>query len=134
MAKSRHIFGVTVSLLMLTGCSVGMALSGDRNPDIGAVQVGSTRGEAEMQLGSPVRTSASQGGTRIDVYEYQIGNEPSAGRAIAHGAMDVLTFGLWEVAGAPIEAVQGEKYEAHVTYDEQDRITDIRTRKVGGGI
>ena len=101
MAKSRNLFGVIVSLLMLTGCSVGMALSGDRNPDIGAVQVGSTRGEAEMQLGSPVRTSAAEGATRIDVYEYQIGNEPSAGRAIAHGAMDVLTFG-----------------------DEPDRVTD----------
>jgi hypothetical protein len=120
--------------MLLAGCSVGMALSGDKNPDIGAVRVGSTRGEAEMHLGSPVRTNAGAGNTRIDVYEYEIGNEPSAGRAVAHGVMDVLTLGIWEVAGTPIEAVQGEKYEAIVTYDEQDRVAEVRTRKIGGGM
>ena len=68
------------------------------------------------------------------IYEYEIGYEPSGGRAVAHGVMDVLTLGLWEIAGTPIEAVQGEKYEATLTYDEQDRVTDIKTRKIGGGI
>jgi hypothetical protein len=107
MARLRD-FGSIGCLVLLTACSVGMALSGDRNPDIGAVRVGSTRGEAEMHLGSPVRSRAGGDGTRIDLYEYEIGNEPSAGRAVAHGAMDVLTFGLWEVAGTPIEAVQAK--------------------------
>jgi hypothetical protein len=46
----------------------------------------------------------------------------------------VLTLGIWEIAGTPIEAVQGEKYEATVTYDQQDRVSNIRTRKIGGGM
>ena len=134
MASPPRVFAAIASIIWLAGCSVGMALSGDKDPDIGAVRIGSTRGEAEMHLGSPVRTNAGAGGSRLDVYEYEIGNEPSGGRAVAHGVMDVLTLGLWEIAGTPIEAVQGEKYEATLTYDEQDRVIDIKTRKIGGGI
>jgi hypothetical protein len=109
-----------------------MALSGDENPDLGAVKVGSTRGEVEMHLGSPVRSSSAENGTRTDIYEYEIGNEPSAGRAVAHGLADVLTLGLWEIAGTPIEAVQGETYQATVVYDDQDRVMEINTKKTGG--
>jgi hypothetical protein len=53
-----------------------MALSGEENPDLGAIKVGSTRGEVEMHLGSPVRSSSGENGTRTDIYEYEIGNEP----------------------------------------------------------
>ncbi len=48
--------------------------------------------------------------------------------------MDVLTLGIWEIAGTPIVAVQGEKYEATITYDDQDRVTNIKTHKTGGGM
>ena len=135
MPKLPRISGAIAALTLLAGCSVGMAMSGNNDPDIGAIRVGSTRGEVEMHLGSPVRSNASQGSARTDIYEYEIGNEPSAGRAVAHGVMDVLTFGIWEIAGTPIEAFQaGEKYEAVVTYDEQDRVGNIKTRKIGGGV
>lgn len=134
MPKLLRISGAVAALALLTGCSVGMALSGSSNPDIGSIRVGSTRGEVEMQLGSPVRTHAAKGSSRTDIYQYEIGNEPSAGRAVAHGVMDVLTLGIWEIVGTPIEAVQGDKYEATVTYDEQDRVANVRTRKVGGGM
>lgn len=134
MARLLTMAGAVVSLALLAGCSVGMALSGSSNPDIGSIRIGSTRGEVEMQLGSPVRTHAAEGSTRTDIYQYEIGNEPSPGRAVAHGVMDVLTLGIWEIAGTPIEAFQGEKYEATVTYDEQDRVANIKTRKTGGGM
>jgi hypothetical protein len=122
---------LSAMVVALSGCSVGMALSGDENPDLGAIKVGSTRGEVEMHLGSPVRSSSGENGTRTDIYEYGVGNEPSAGRAVAHGFADVLTLGLWEVAGTPIEAGQGETYEATVTYDERDRVAGIKTRRTG---
>jgi hypothetical protein len=48
-------------------------------------------------------------GRRTDIYEYELGNEPSAGRAVAHGVLDLLTRGLWEVVGTPVEAIQGKK-------------------------
>ena len=43
--------------------------------------------------------------------------------------MDVLTFGLWEVVGTPIEGVQGESYHATITYDRDDKVLDIHTKK-----
>ena len=118
----------------LSACSVGMALSGEDNPDLGAVRMGAQRGEVELHLGAPIKTVSLQDGRRADVYEYQIGNEPSAGRAIGHGAMDVLTLGLWEVIGTPIEGVQGETYHATITYDRDDRVVEITTKKQGSAV
>lgn len=112
--------------LMMQGCSVGMAMSGKKQPELGAIRVGATRGEIELQLGAPVEIR-EENGQRVDVYEYEIGNEPSAGRAIGHGVMDVLTLGIWEIAGTPIEGVQGEKKRLIITYDENDVVTKVGT-------
>jgi RNase H-fold protein (predicted Holliday junction resolvase) len=102
-----------------------MAMSGKKTPDLGAVRIGCSRGEAELQLGPPVKTVTLENNGREDVYEYEVGNDPSAGRAIGHGVMDVLTLGLWEVAGTPIEAVQGSKHTITVIYDVQDKVVSI---------
>jgi hypothetical protein len=118
----------------LSGCSVGMALSGEENPDLGAIRIGVQRGEIELHLGAPVQSASLEDGRRADVYQYQIGNEPSAGRAIGHGMMDVLTLGLWEVVGTPIEGVQGETYHATITYDRDDKVVEIKTRKKGSAV
>ena len=110
--------------LVCSGCSVGMAMSGKNTPNLGAVRIGATRGEVELHLGSPVQILASDG-KRIDIYEYEIGNEPSAGRAIGHGVMDVLTLGLWEIVGTPVEAVQGDKHRMQVEYDEKNVVVAV---------
>lgn len=112
---------------MLGGCSVGMALSGKKDPNLGVIHNGASRGEVELQLGNPVRSSLDGDGTRTDIYEYEIGNEPSSGRAVGYGALDVLTLGLWEVAGTPIEAVQGDTYEIAIQYDQDDTVTAINS-------
>ena len=108
----------------LQGCSVGMAMSGKKQPELREIRVGPTSGEIEMQLRTPIENS-EKNGRRIDVYEYEIGNEPSAGRAIGHGVMDVLTLGLWEIAGTPIEGVEGEKKRLLITYDENDYVIKL---------
>jgi hypothetical protein len=121
---------VSMALLgSLSACSVGMALSGNENPDLGAIKVGASRGEVEMHLGNPKNSTTLEDGRRVDTYEYEIGNEPSAARAIGHGAMDVMTLGLWEVIGTPIEGVQGERYDATITYDRDDKVVDLKTKK-----
>ena len=134
-------FGVTLRVLAalalwsgLSACSVGMALSGEQNPDLGAIRIGAQRGEIELHLGSPVQSATLEDGRRADVYQYQVGNEPSAGRAIGHGMMDVLTLGLWEVVGTPIEGVQGETYHATITYDRDDKVVEIKTKKQGSAV
>ena len=104
-----------ILLFSISGCSVGMAMSGKEDPNFAAFRVGSTRGEVELQLGSPVSSVTIPEGKRVDVYEYEIGNKQSATRAIYHGVLDVLTVGLWEIIGTPIEGSIGEKKRVAIT-------------------
>lgn len=122
----RKLAFIMCSAALLSGCSVGMALSGKQQPELGVVRVGATRGEVELQMGSPVRSYQESAEYRIDVYEYELGNQPSAGRAVGHAVMDVLTWGLWEIVGSPIEAFQGDKMYLQVTYDKNDVATKVR--------
>lgn len=134
MVDMAQVIRVCVLCVPISACSVGMALSGKTHPDLGAVKVGASRGEVEMHLGTPVHSSSLQNGNRADIYEYEIGNEPSAGRAVGHAVMDVLTLGIWEVVGTPIEAVQGEKYRATIIYDGNDRVNEIKTMKASSNM
>ncbi len=111
---------------LLSGCSVGMALSGKETPDLGVVKQNASRGEVELQLGPPVEVTTLENGHVLNVYEYEVGNDPSAGRAIGHAAMDVLTFGVWEIVGTPIEGLQGDKRRVQIEYDASDRIVAVQ--------
>ena len=82
-----------------------MALSGSKDPDLSVLRVGASRGEVELQLGPAMNDIIQPNGNHYCTYQYSLGNEPSVGRAIGHGVMDVLTLGLWEVLGTPIEGV-----------------------------
>lgn len=108
------------------GCSVIMAASGSKERNIGAVTIGQDREVVVLHLGSPTRTLATSDG-RSDIYELERGNEPSAGRAALHGGLDVLTLGIWEVVGTPIEAMQGEKFTVTIHYDSADKVTKIES-------
>jgi len=112
---------------IVSGCSVGMAMSGKKEPNLGMVKQGASRGEVELTLGSPTKTVTLEDGNRMDVYEYEIGNEKSPGRAAGHAVMDLLTFGLWEIVGTPMEAMQGDKRILNITYDKNDRVLAINS-------
>ncbi len=117
-------------LFSIAGCSVGMALSGKKEPNLGAFRVGSTRGEVELQLGSPVDSVTRPDGGRTDIYAYELGNEPSTGRAVGHAVMDVLTLGIWEIIGTPVEAIGIEKKRLMIVYDKDDRVQAINQAPV----
>lgn len=61
----------------------------------------------------------------MDVYEYEVGNDPSAGRAHGHTVMDILTLGLWKIVETPIEAFQGNKRTLNIIYDKEERVLSI---------
>ncbi len=130
MSNSLLKLSLVIVLVGTAGCSVGMAMSGKKDPNLGAFHAGSSRGEVELQMGSPTKTVANADGTRTDIYEYEIGNEPSAGRAVGHAVMDLLTLGIWEVIGTPVEAFQGEKHELIVHYDRKDKVVGINSRRL----
>lgn len=128
--KSANAILVVAMLAMAapitSGCSVGMALSGDDRPSLSAVRPGASRAMVERQLGEPVDSETLDDGRRVDIYEYETGDEPSVWRAVGHGVMDVLTVGIWELAGTPIEASKGKSHRAVVTYDENDTVIEVR--------
>lgn len=133
MLRFKRIFkaaAITVQIAaaaqFASGCSVYMAAAGDEQPNLSNVHRGASRGEVEMALGQPkTLTTTTDGGTTA-TYEYVRGNEPSAGRAIGHGVLDVLTIGIWEVVGTPIEAMnQGTKVIVDVRYDADGNATSV---------
>lgn len=117
--------------LLSGGCSVFMAAAGDEEPNLANVHRGASRGEIEMALGQPKSLATQAGGYTVATYEYTVGNEPSAGRAVGHAVMDVLTLGIWEVVGTPVEALsQGEKIGVTVQYDQNDVATSLQSSKL----
>jgi len=131
MKEIKAIALTLMTCLMLSGCSVGMAMKGKRDPDLRVIRAGAHRAEIELQVGYPV-SSQKIGENTLDIYHYEVGNEPSAGRAMGHAAMDILTLGLWEVAGTPIEAVSGDKRAIAVTYDSNDIAVRVGNAPVQG--
>jgi len=118
------------SSLSLSACSVGMAISGDENPNLAVCTEGSTRLEIERELGAPKTTELYDDGTYQCTYEYELGDEPSAGRAAGHAALDVLTFGIWEIAGTPTELSMGDRFELTVVYGEDGVAQEVTSRQL----
>jgi hypothetical protein len=76
-------FFILLSLL-LSACSVGMAASGQEDSNLAVAAKGSTQLEIERELGSSRLSRQLDDGDLECVYEYHIGNEPSAGRAVGY--------------------------------------------------
>lgn len=110
-------------LIFTSACSVVMATKGTKESNLSVLKEGTPRSIVVAELGPPKTTEEN-----IDIYETCKGDEASTGRAIGHGVMDVLTLGLWEVIGTPIEAAAGsdkECYRIKIVYNENDKIESI---------
>jgi hypothetical protein len=111
--------------LPLAGCSIAMALSGTPEPNFDAFEVGSTRKQVEVQLGTPVTTQPLGEGKRLDIYHYEIGNSPNGHRALMNFYIDLATIGIWELPGTVIEAMMGRTEESRIIYGAEDRVLEI---------
>ena len=116
--------------LFLAGCSVGMAMSGKPDPNIGALDDGQSRDLVILNLGQPTKTLLADN-KRTDVFILERGNEQSVGRAAGHAVMDLLTLGIWEVVGTPIEGFAGETLTLQIEYDEEDKVKSVKTLDAG---
>lgn len=123
-------------LLMLfftaSGCSVGMAMSGQEPQDTSVVYPGSPRSVVIAKLGPPETSKKNGDGTYTDSYLIVKGNAPSTGRAVAHGALDVLTLGAWELVGTPMELGAGYERKSRlvIRYDGNHEIADVQETSV----
>ena len=112
-------------LIGLTGCSVAMALSGHTEPNFDAFELGSTRKQVEIQLGSPVASQPLENGRREDTYRYEIGNSPNGHRTIMDIYINLVTFGLWELPGTIAEAMMGHEEESKIVSGPENRGLEI---------
>lgn len=114
-------------LMQLSACSVFMAANQPNKKDLSILVSGTPRSRILAEFGQPV-SSRLVGNHRVDLFSFTQGysKEAKAGRAFAHGAADVVTGGIWELAGTPTEAVfSGKSVSYEITYDSSDRIVRV---------
>lgn len=116
-----------------TGCSVYMAAQQPGKKNLAVLKKGQLRSMVVAELGAPTE-SRKMGGKTVELYTFTQGYSAAAkvGRAALHGAMDVLTLGLWEVVGTPTEAyASGDDMAVEVTYDEKEQLESTTIVKGG---
>jgi hypothetical protein len=134
MDRDRNLLSSVIAAMLLallavggSACSVVMAAKQPAKKNVDLLAPGMPRSLVLAELGQPV-ASDLKNGKRVEVYSFVQGYSKGArvSRTIAHGAADVLTLGLWEVAGTPTEAIfNGTRVAYEVTYDAEDRIEQV---------
>ncbi len=129
MKTGRYALSVFLALVLVSpGCAVYMAANQPDKKDVSVLQEGTHRGRVLAELGQPV-SSEQRGGRRVDYFSFVQGysDGAKAGRAVFHAAADVVTLGLWEVLGTPIEAVaDGKEVQVEVLYDNDDNVEQVK--------
>ena len=119
---------VAGTTLLQSGCSVMMAARAPGKKDLSLLTPGVARSQLVAELGTP-QQSREKDGTAIDVFAFKQGYSLPVRmtRAVFHGAADVATIGIWEIASTPLEAaMQGEDVRAEVLYDHDERIRRVQ--------
>ncbi len=118
-----------LGIMLLSSCSVGMALSGKEEMNTSILYPGVPREAVISRIGEPESSDSDEEGNHIDTYTIVKGNEPSTTRAVVHGTLDVFTLGLWEIMGTPFEVIEGVKTNSQLViyYDSEERIKEIQS-------
>ena len=103
MKFKKVILGTILSAFLLQGCSAMMALSGSQNPDFHVVTKGNSKAVIESQPITPISTETLANGHTIVKYNYTIGKEPSAVRALVYVLLDSMTLFISELFTMPAE-------------------------------
>ena len=107
-------------LLLLSGCSIGMASRQPPAKDLTKLNPGTPRAQVLAEFGAPQGTEVAADHVRTDHYVFVQGYSQAArtSRARLHGAADTVTLGLWELIGTPTEMIfDGSELQADGTYE-----------------
>src|ERR1043165_773624 len=113
------------AMFLLSGCSIVMALHGNKEPDFEHIKVGATKEELDFEFDQPgISKDMGDGKTEV-TYKYEKGNSPNPGRAGVNGYIDLYTLGLAEPILTIIELLQGDDVETQVVYGPNKRALEI---------
>lgn len=114
-------------MLLSSGCSVFMAAKQPDKKNVDLFKMGTPRSMLLAEFGMPT-VSELRDGKKYEIYKFVQGYSAGAkaGRAVFHGAADVLTLGLWEVVGTPVEGTfSGDEMAYEVRYDDESRVDQV---------
>ena len=118
---------VASQLFLASGCAVMKATQLPDKKDLSVLQPDVPRLRVIAELGNPVSSETVSNET-VDIFAFEQGYSPEvkASRVSGHLIGDVLTVGLWEIIGAPLETVyDGEAVKVEVGYNEQNRVRRV---------
>ena len=119
------VFGL-YSILVLSGCSIIMAASGQKEPNFDYIAVGASRNQVEAEFGHPVATNSLTDGKQEASYKYEMGNSPNPGRATMWGYAWLTILGI---LGEPIyslnELNMGHDEETQIVYGADCKVLEI---------
>ncbi|MGL4997677.1 MAG: hypothetical protein ACRC5T_01620 [Cetobacterium sp.] len=126
MKKLLIITTILLSATLFTGCSAVMALSGDKDPNLSLIKEGQSRSIIESEPLKSVSTEKLPNGNFVSTYNYTVGKEPSAGRAIVYLLLDGLTFFLAELVTMPVEmSKKGDMKFIKIEYTPEGKVVNI---------
>lgn len=112
--------------LVLSGCSIAMALSGTPEPNFDKIKVGVSRDRVESEFKNPKSSKDLPDGKIEVTYEYEMANSPNHGRAWMNFYIDLATIGFAEPILTVIELIQPHDEETQIVYSADDRVLEIR--------
>ncbi len=113
--------------ISISGCSVFMAAKQPVKKDISLFEVGVPRTALIAEYGAPI-ISEYKNDKKFEIFKFVQGYSTGAkvGRAVFHGAADVVTLGLWELVGIPTEITfSGDEMAYLVKYDENELVDEV---------
>lgn len=129
-----RLCAVPLLALLLAGCSV--AMSSNRSTykgDASAFSVGAERTLIEATFGPPERSTPMADGRTQVTYRLDPKAHTEGARSAAiygHLVMDVLTLGLWEVVGTPLEIAARDQLVSYVlVYGPDQKVQSVSTSK-----
>jgi hypothetical protein len=125
----RLIFLILPLILssLTIGCAANMAAKQPDKKDLTVLNRGTPREHVIAELGAPTWTGKRDSRT-IDIFSFVQGYSKTSktGRVVAHGLLDVVSLGLWEVVGTPIESyADGTEIKVVVRYGDDEAVRDV---------
>ncbi len=113
------------ALIPLAGCSIAMALSGEKEPNFDYITVGAPRHQIEAEFGQPAATTDLSDNRQQATYKYEMANSPNSGRAWVYFYIDLATLCLAEPILTVIELIQPHDEQTTVVYSADNKVLEI---------